>query len=160
MLTSLKIALSVALVLAAASAAVAAPKHAVRHQTTVARQVPAGAYLSFARHPDFPQATACGPALLPDNPSSPAPAKDRDGTHLGVSGVSARVDAACSDELARRRTRRTARQTRRFLNGRVNSAGRRASLHENRSQPLAAADVRCEHRTSRGCCLAHNSSRG
>ena len=50
MLTSLKIALSVALVLATASAAIAAPKHAVRHQTTVARQVPAGAYLSFARH--------------------------------------------------------------------------------------------------------------
>ena len=50
MLTSLKIALSFALVLAAASAVIAAPKHAVRHQTTVARQVPAGAYLSFARH--------------------------------------------------------------------------------------------------------------
>jgi hypothetical protein len=49
MLTNLKIALSVALVLATASAAIAAPKHAVRHQTTVARQVPAGAYLSFAR---------------------------------------------------------------------------------------------------------------
>jgi hypothetical protein len=53
MLTSLKIALSVALVLATASAAIAAPKHAVRHQATVARQVPAGAYLSFARHPDL-----------------------------------------------------------------------------------------------------------
>jgi hypothetical protein len=53
MLTSLKIALSVALVLATASATIAAPKHAVRHQTTVARQVPAGAYLSFARHPDL-----------------------------------------------------------------------------------------------------------
>ena len=51
MLTISKIALSVALVLATASAAIAAPKHAVRHQTTVARQVPAGAYLSFARHP-------------------------------------------------------------------------------------------------------------
>src|SRR5215468_11692645 len=50
MLTNSKLALSVALVLATASAAVAAPKHAVRHQTTVARQVPAGAYLSFARH--------------------------------------------------------------------------------------------------------------
>ena len=49
MLTNSKIALSVALVLATASAAAAAPKHAVRHQTTVARQVPAGAYLSFAR---------------------------------------------------------------------------------------------------------------
>jgi hypothetical protein len=49
MLTNSKIALSVALVLATASAAIAAPKHAVRHQTTVARQVPAGAYLSFAR---------------------------------------------------------------------------------------------------------------
>ena len=48
MLTISKIALSVALVLATASAAIAAPKHAVRHQTTVARQVPAGAYLSFA----------------------------------------------------------------------------------------------------------------
>ena len=48
MLTNSKIALSVALVLASASAAIAAPKHAVRHQTTVARQVPAGAYLSFA----------------------------------------------------------------------------------------------------------------
>ena len=50
MLTISKFALSVALVLATASAAIAAPKHAVRHQTTVARQVPAGAYLSFARH--------------------------------------------------------------------------------------------------------------
>ena len=50
MLINSKIALSVALVLATASAAIAAPKHAVRHQTTVARQVPAGAYLSFARH--------------------------------------------------------------------------------------------------------------
>ena len=50
MLTNSKIALSVALVLATASAAIAAPKHAVRHQTTVAREVPAGAYLSFARH--------------------------------------------------------------------------------------------------------------
>ena len=48
MLTNSKIALSVALVLATTSAAIAAPKHAVRHQTTVARQVPAGAYLSFA----------------------------------------------------------------------------------------------------------------
>ena len=53
MLTNSKIALSVALVLATASAAIAAPKHAVRHQTTAARQVPAGAYLSFARHPDL-----------------------------------------------------------------------------------------------------------
>jgi hypothetical protein len=50
MLTNSKIALSVALVLATAFAAIAAPKHAVRHQTTVVRQVPAGAYLSFARH--------------------------------------------------------------------------------------------------------------
>ena len=50
MLTNSKIALSVALVLATASAAIAAPKHAVRHQPTVAQQVPAGAYLSFARH--------------------------------------------------------------------------------------------------------------
>jgi hypothetical protein len=50
MLTNSKIALSVALVLATASAAIAAPKHAVRHQTTAAQQVPAGAYLSFARH--------------------------------------------------------------------------------------------------------------
>ena len=47
MLTNLKIALSVALVLATASAAVAAPKHAVRHQTAVERQVPASALLSF-----------------------------------------------------------------------------------------------------------------
>ena len=51
MLTNLKIALSVALILATASAAIAAPKHPVRPQTTVARQVPANAYLSFARHP-------------------------------------------------------------------------------------------------------------
>jgi hypothetical protein len=50
MLTNSKIALSVALVLATASAAIAAPKHAVRHQTTVTRQVPADTYLSFARH--------------------------------------------------------------------------------------------------------------
>jgi hypothetical protein len=48
MLTNSKIALSAALVLATASAAIAAPKQTARHQTTVARQVPAGAYLSFA----------------------------------------------------------------------------------------------------------------
>ena len=47
MLTNSKIALSVALVLATASAAVAAPKHPVRHQTAVERQVPASAWLSF-----------------------------------------------------------------------------------------------------------------
>src|SRR6516164_8298313 len=47
MLTTSKIALSVALVLATASAAVAAPKHAVRHQTAVERQVPANPWLSF-----------------------------------------------------------------------------------------------------------------
>ena len=50
MLTNSNVALSVALVLPTASAAIAAPKHAVRHQTAVAREVPAGAYLSFARH--------------------------------------------------------------------------------------------------------------
>ena len=50
MLTNSKIALSVALVLATASAAIAAPRHVVRHQMTVAWQVPAHAYLSFARH--------------------------------------------------------------------------------------------------------------
>ena len=38
MLTNLKIALSVVLVLATASVAIAAPKHAVRHQTTVVRK--------------------------------------------------------------------------------------------------------------------------
>jgi hypothetical protein len=48
MLTNSKIALSVALVLATASAAAAAPKHAVRHQTTTVQQVPAGAYLASA----------------------------------------------------------------------------------------------------------------
>ena len=47
MLTNSKIALSVALVLATASAAVAAPKHAVRHQTAVQRQIPASTYLSL-----------------------------------------------------------------------------------------------------------------
>src|SRR5215467_12005212 len=47
MLTNLKIALAVALVLATASAALAAPKHPVRHQTAVERQVPASALLSF-----------------------------------------------------------------------------------------------------------------
>jgi len=47
MLTNSKIALSVALVLATASAALAAPKHTVRPQTTFARQVPAGTYLSL-----------------------------------------------------------------------------------------------------------------
>jgi hypothetical protein len=51
MLTNCKIALSVALVLATASAVVAAPKHAVRHQTQTAQQVPAGASLSFASAP-------------------------------------------------------------------------------------------------------------
>jgi hypothetical protein len=48
MLTKSKIALSVALVLATASASIAAPKHTVRHPSTSARQLPAGAYLSFA----------------------------------------------------------------------------------------------------------------
>jgi hypothetical protein len=48
MLTNSKIALSVALVLATVSAALAAPKHTVRPQTTIARQVPPGIYLSFA----------------------------------------------------------------------------------------------------------------
>ena len=48
MLANSKIPLSVALVLATASAAIAAPKHAVRHQTTTVQQLPAGAYLSFA----------------------------------------------------------------------------------------------------------------
>ena len=49
MLTNSKIALSLALVLATASAALAAPKHTVRHQASIARQVPAGTYLSLAR---------------------------------------------------------------------------------------------------------------
>jgi hypothetical protein len=47
MLTNSKIALSVALVLATASAALAAPKHPVRHNTAIQRQVPASAWLSF-----------------------------------------------------------------------------------------------------------------
>jgi hypothetical protein len=47
MLTNSKIALSVALVLATASAALAAPKQAVRHQTTIQQQLPANVYLSF-----------------------------------------------------------------------------------------------------------------
>jgi hypothetical protein len=48
MLTKSKIALSLALVLGSASVAIAAPKHhPVRHQSTIQRQVPASAYLSF-----------------------------------------------------------------------------------------------------------------
>jgi hypothetical protein len=47
MLTNSKIVLSLALVLATASAALAAPKHPVRHDTAIQRQVPANAYLSF-----------------------------------------------------------------------------------------------------------------
>jgi hypothetical protein len=47
MLTNSKIALSVALVLATASTALAAPKHTVRHHTSIARHVPANAYLSL-----------------------------------------------------------------------------------------------------------------
>ena len=47
MLTNSKIAFSVALVLATASAAVAAPKHAVRHQPTIAEQAP-GTYPGIA----------------------------------------------------------------------------------------------------------------
>ena len=47
MLTKSKIALSLALALGTASVATAAPKHAVHHQTTIHRQVPASAYLSF-----------------------------------------------------------------------------------------------------------------
>ena len=74
MLTSLKIALSVALVLATASAAIAAPKHAVRHQTAVARQVPAGAYLSFARRPDL----GVGSARASDRVNEPCYLKIQD----------------------------------------------------------------------------------
>ena len=48
MLTKSKIALSVALVFATASASVAAPKQTVRHPSTIARQLPASTYLSFA----------------------------------------------------------------------------------------------------------------
>ena len=48
MLTNSKIALSVALVLATASASIAAPKHTVRHPSTIARQLPASTYLSLA----------------------------------------------------------------------------------------------------------------
>jgi hypothetical protein len=48
MLTRSKIALSIALVLATASTAVAAPKHPVRHPSAIARQLPAGTYLSLA----------------------------------------------------------------------------------------------------------------
>jgi hypothetical protein len=47
MLTSSKIALSLALVLATVSTAVAAPKQASRHQTTIEQQVPAGSHLSL-----------------------------------------------------------------------------------------------------------------
>ena len=47
MLTNSKIALSVALVLATGSVAVAAPKHAVRHQPTIAEQAP-GTYPGIA----------------------------------------------------------------------------------------------------------------
>jgi hypothetical protein len=48
MLTYLKIALSVAVVLGTASAGLAAPKHAVRHQTTrIQLRVPVSAYTSF-----------------------------------------------------------------------------------------------------------------
>jgi hypothetical protein len=48
MLTNSRIVLSVALVLATASTALAAPRHAVRHHTSIARHVPANAYLSLA----------------------------------------------------------------------------------------------------------------
>jgi hypothetical protein len=47
MLTKSKIALSAALVLATASAALAAPRHTVRHETPIARHIPANTYLSF-----------------------------------------------------------------------------------------------------------------
>jgi hypothetical protein len=47
MLTSSKIALSVALVLATVSTTVAAPKQASRHQTKIEQQVPAGSHLSL-----------------------------------------------------------------------------------------------------------------
>jgi hypothetical protein len=47
MLTNSKIALSLALVLSTVSIATAAPKHAAHHRTTIHRQVPATAYLSF-----------------------------------------------------------------------------------------------------------------
>ena len=60
MLTNSKIALSVALVLATASASVAAPKHTVRHPSTIARQLPANTYLSYAAVP------ATNPAKEPE----------------------------------------------------------------------------------------------
>jgi len=46
MLTNSKIALAVALVLATASAAVAAPKHPVRHDAAIQRQVPANVLIN------------------------------------------------------------------------------------------------------------------
>ena len=46
MLTNPKIALAVALVLATASAAVAAPKHPVRHDAAIQRQVPASVLIN------------------------------------------------------------------------------------------------------------------
>src|SRR5215470_14387635 len=45
MLTSSKIALSLALILATVPSALAAPKHAARHQTTIQQEVPAGSHL-------------------------------------------------------------------------------------------------------------------
>ena len=52
MVTNSKIAFSVAaLVLATASAAMAAPKHPVRHDTAIQRQVPASTYQSSANQP-------------------------------------------------------------------------------------------------------------
>jgi hypothetical protein len=66
MFTKSKVALSLALVLATASAALAAPKHTVRHQTTI-RQVPADAYLSLGAARSTGQVRSTRPAVYPTN---------------------------------------------------------------------------------------------
>jgi hypothetical protein len=62
MSTDLKIALSLALVLATLSAALAAPKQALRYQTTIQQQVPAGSDLSLNSVHSTESVRSTGPA--------------------------------------------------------------------------------------------------
>ena len=67
MLTTSKIALSLALVLATVSAAVAAPKQASLHQTTIQQLVPAGSHLSLNMVPSTESVRSTGRANQSSN---------------------------------------------------------------------------------------------
>ena len=69
MLTTSKIALSLALVLATVSAAAAAPKQAWLHQTTIQQHVPAGSHLSLNLVPSTESVRSSGRANQSSNMS-------------------------------------------------------------------------------------------